>query len=47
MNLGRPMRIIEVEPVAVPLPDFDAPMPEPAEQPEPQQVPERSDPVRP
>jgi hypothetical protein len=47
VNLGRPMRIIEVEPVAVPLPDHDAPMPEPMQEPAPEQVPEPIDPVRP
>jgi hypothetical protein len=47
VNLGRPMRIIEVEPIAVPLPDREAPLPEPAEQPDPRQVPEPIDPVRP
>ncbi|HTG47993.1 MAG TPA: hypothetical protein VK646_10100 [Actinomycetota bacterium] len=33
MNIGRPKRIIEVEPVTLPLPDPSIPMPEPGRAP--------------
>ena len=33
MNIGRPKRIIEVEPVSLPLPDPSIPMPEPGRAP--------------
>ncbi len=38
MDIGRPKRIIEVEPVDLPIPET---LPEPAEIPEPAQVPDR------
>ncbi len=38
MNIGRPKRIIEVEPASLPLPDPHFPMPEPAPS-QPEQVP--------
>lgn len=40
MNIGRPKRIIEVEPISLPLPDPSVPMPEPGKAPvEPMPVP--------
>jgi len=33
VNIGRPKRIIEVEPVTLPLPDPSIPMPEPGRAP--------------
>ncbi len=40
MNIGRPKRIIEVEPISLPLPEPSVPMPEPGKAPaEPMPVP--------
>jgi len=40
VNIGRPKRIIEVEPISLPLPDPSVPMPEPGKAPaEPMPVP--------
>ncbi len=40
MNIGRPKRIIEVEPISLPLPEPSVPMPEPSKAPaEPMPVP--------
>jgi hypothetical protein len=33
VNIGRPKRIIEVEPISLPLPDPSIPMPEPGQAP--------------
>jgi hypothetical protein len=40
VNIGRPKRIIEVEPISLPLPEPSVPMPEPGKAPaEPMPVP--------
>jgi hypothetical protein len=46
VNIGRPKRIIEVEPASLPLPEPGFPMPEPAPA-QPEQVPAPTEQPRP
>lgn len=46
MNIGRPKRIIEIEPATLPLPDPAMPMPDPVGAP-PEQIPAPIAPPRP